>query len=855
MFGVAWLIVTLALRRSLNRFAALQRWKKKPTGARGASARKPRAGGTLVVVLSIIFLFNGVTQSANVVRSLARTLERQAADSSQMMIDHGTMEWVRWAHDWRESVRACPPEDTTDRCQKLRSVFRYQAYLEGLKGTEEVNARVEGFLRTFEERGREGFRESVIAGSAILPSSDIWYAANVEAMLAPLSLIALLLALAVILIGVAGSQQDLSKIEWAFEWWFTFPVPARGLLLARVLETAFANPIAWFTLFPFFLVVFTCAGYSWLAIPLGLASTVYVGVIAGGLRVVIETSLRRFFSLRTVSRVQATLSAVSTLALLAAIASLAPGGLVALAHVANRFPSSILLSPLFPLSLAAGGSQAWMTISGCSVVAVMLTMGATTVGAWMLRDGLTTGAGPHQGSRQRAARLSGGRGRAIGAVVRKELRLLFRDRTLFTQVFVTPVLMVGMQLLLNRSLLSALAANPRHAAAMAFATAALVLATGACNTLALEAPALWIYLTVPTSIDRVLIQKAAFWSGLAASIAVAVFIAVTPSSVAALLGSAPVLLLMVVGVVLNEFIATGIGMLGTDALETEPRRRIQPAMSYLYMMLATMFGYAVYAPSAWAKFAQIVLSALLAFALWQKVRDHAPFLLDPNDAPAPSIAVADGIIAALAFFVLQGILALCFIAFDCSAGASLLFAFVGSGLVVGSATLFILWRNRLPELLATLGLTRPHGGVLRGLLGGVAGGIAGGLIAYVYLVVLARVPFLHRLREETVSLSSDDANARVWFAILAIGAAPVFEEFIFRAVLYRGFRRSLGPMRAMVSSAIVFAIVHPAIASAPVFVLGFITAVVYERFRSLLAPIAAHMTYNAIVISLALQGV
>jgi len=47
--------------------------------------------------------------------------------------------------------------------------------------------------------------------------------------------------------------------------------------------------------------------------------------------------------------------------------------------------------------------------------------------------------------------------------------------------------------------------------------------------------------------------------------------------------------------------------------------------------------------------------------------------------------------------------------------------------------------------------------------------------------------------------------------------------------------------------------VHPAIASAPVFVLGLAAALVYERERSLLAPMAAHMTYNALVIGVALS--
>ena len=84
--------------------------------------------------------------------------------------------------------------------------------------------------------------------------------------------------------------------------------------------------------------------------------------------------------------------------------------------------------------------------------------------------------------------------------------------------------------------------------------------------------------------------------------------------------------------------------------------------------------------------------------------------------------------------------------------------------------------------------------------------------------------------------------------VLSIVAAPIFEEFIFRGLVYGGLRRSLAPLPAAVASAALFAIVHPPISCVPVFVLGVLAAVVYERSRFLLAPIATHVVYNAIVV-------
>jgi membrane protease YdiL (CAAX protease family) len=193
---------------------------------------------------------------------------------------------------------------------------------------------------------------------------------------------------------------------------------------------------------------------------------------------------------------------------------------------------------------------------------------------------------------------------------------------------------------------------------------------------------------------------------------------------------------------------------------------------------------------------------------------------------------------------------------DLSPGASLLFAFVGAGLVVGTTTIFVLWRNRLPNLVRQLGLwPRADADWIGSPLTGIAAGLAAAVVALGYLGAIDHIDVLRRLRDEMVSLSPEDRQSGMarWMAILAIFAAPVFEEFIFRAVLYGGFRRSIGPGRAAVASALVFAMVHPAIAFVPVLVLGLAAAWAFERSRFLLAPVLAHMTYNVVIVGASLR--
>ena len=79
--------------------------------------------------------------------------------------------------------------------------------------------------------------------------------------------------------------------------------------------------------------------------------------------------------------------------------------------------------------------------------------------------------------------------------------------------------------------------------------------------------------------------------------------------------------------------------------------------------------------------------------------------------------------------------------------------------------------------------------------------------------------------------------------------APVFEEIIFRGVLYGSLRARWGVGPSIVVSALVFALAHGygSAGFASVFLSGALWAWSYERTRSLLPSMAAHMANNAAV--------
>jgi ABC-2 type transport system permease protein len=301
------------------------------------------------------------------------------------------------------------------------------------------------------------------------------------------------------------------------------------------------------------------------------------------------------------------------------------------------------------------------------------------------------------------------------------------------------------------------------------------------------------------------------------------------------------------GVGIYAFIAAGIGALGTDPQAAEAQRKVSPGASYLFMLLASLFAYAIYNPSLWGRVVQLILSGVLAFALWQTLRDRLPYLLDPVDRPPPRIGFADGMYAVLAFFVIQGVVMVMMMSAQAPTGVAMAVAFVLAGLLASGGMLLSLWRRGVPDLLRTIGLRRQRsdwrGGLIVGFVMGLGAGVVAAGFALLYLRVVELVPGLRELRDQA-ALIPVDADVVLWFAILAVVAAPICEEIIFRGLVFRGLRRSLPLGWAACASAAIFACVHAPLSAVPVFAMGLLAALVFELSGWLVAPMVAHFTYN-----------
>jgi membrane protease YdiL (CAAX protease family) len=482
---------------------------------------------------------------------------------------------------------------------------------------------------------------------------------------------------------------------------------------------------------------------------------------------------------------------------------------------------------------------------GLFLEAAVLGWAGVVVLRHQLRQGVISGSARDSArgaapKRAPAAMASRPRGLQLNAVQQREVTLLSRDRNFMVQSLVVPLLIVGAQVLLgSSSVANDMWVKPNVLASVAFGLAAYSLSMSAFQTLNTEGHTLWLLYTFPRSIEDVLKDKARLWGVLTLAYPLVLFAigaVLMPSLDWTFLGA---MLTALLGIPIYAFIAVALGVFGSNPLEQHQSQKVKPAYVYLYMTLAGLYIYAVVTPNLAQRLIFMTLTLLLAFALWQKARDQLPYLLDPDASPPPRVSTSDGLIAAMVFFVIQAVALLIVSGRGGSiSGSAVLIAFAIAG---GLTYLLMRWvyakaRTRdVPRIWSRESPNYPLLGLAAGL---VAGGVALG-----YLHFIDANGTLDRLLRGPQSL-----DLGWWILPLALVAAPLFEEFLFRGLIFGGLRRSFGVWPATLASAAVFAIMHPAISMAPVFVMGVCAALVYERSRSLLAPMLTHVVYNACAI-------
>lgn len=104
--------------------------------------------------------------------------------------------------------------------------------------------------------------------------------------------------------------------------------------------------------------------------------------------------------------------------------------------------------------------------------------------------------------------------------------------------------------------------------------------------------------------------------------------------------------------------------------------------------------------------------------------------------------------------------------------------------------------------------------------------------------------------------NADDPSLLLIMIILAAVIAPLTEELIFRAGIFRYLRTRIPRSLAMTIPALLFALMHRDLtAFVPLFALGIFFSVAYERTGRIAVPMIAHALFNLHTIVLVMAGV
>lgn len=811
----------------LNRLSVGLKRGKRGEGRR-ATPPKRKSSPVLFLLLGALFLFSGTHSAMQLVGRVA--LANGAADrAGALAVPHEV------------DMELIPVRRGADAAERDEAIDALASWRAGVRGDRRPTAEDTRAATAWVDR-------HATDTSAIVPARDVsaWrFDAQGRAgkSAGVVGLLLTLIVCALVAISLGAHQGHLGEVGWSLQWLFGFPVRARSLFLGLVVERAALGALGWALFLSLWGAVFATLGAGWWTFALAPVAALACNLQVAALHVLLETALRRAMSPRRLRNTQAILAVAGSLLFLCALAPVYQAD--AAGWLAARAPAWLAY---LPWSLAAGSVAADRVsvallagmVALAGVVVTLAILGAER----LVAGGLVVGGGS-PGGRRGTAGAARSTSRLRG-VVGRELRLLARDRALLAQTLIAPLLVVGFQVIVNPGLWTGAADSPARAAALAFGIGAWVMVQAGLMLVATEGQALWLLYTMPQPLGRMLGAKVGVWAviGLAYTLAVIVAVAIASRTVSLALVVEGALAML--GVAVVTVISGALGVLPGDPHASEGRK-VDPMSIWIALFAASLYGYTFMAPP-WPRAVLVILAVLTAAAQWQRASDDVPYLLDPTDRPPPALVVSDGILAVLVFAVLQALLGGVLFHVLVSA-AALITSFAVAGLLVVLAALRTLRHRRVPHLAMKLGWRAAPGarGHLRSLATGTLIGLGAAAIAFAYFAVISQLVGPVEPVEGSPA-AVFDRDTLLAFAILAVVAAPLIEETLFRGILYGGLRRTFSPAIAILASAALFAVVHPPIAGPAVFALGAGAALARERTGRLTSSIAAHATYNGIIV-------
>lgn len=780
-----WLLTRLLLIRTKN--LLLSGFAKAKPAARSGTPSKPGTSWALLAVCVALWVPGLVSAMSDVVDNLRRGAATRPAVGTERVLEEGFD----------------PISFLTDPEARWRALHEF-----GQEGGRIVRKRV----RIANEPG----------GTEAAP---------MRTALAFLVLGALVIALHGLLMA-----PDMWRPEWSFEWLFTLPLSVPALLTVRTIAGMASNLGGYFMLGPILGVVAWDAGWGYASPLVAVLLTAPLLAVLSLTRQAFEISLRLSLDPARLRNVQALTTAGGFALWLPVMFLLSPAAGEP-DHWAYEWlralPLWLRYTPpgLTVMALTATAPAAIAAYSAALVVEVVALMAvAFSFLNRRLARGLLAG-GARESARARTALPPVGPRRWLTPFQGKTLALIFRDRNLLVTAFGLPLFMILQQVVMvgNASFVN----TPARAAAAGFGVGALALMMSVPHVVLKEAETFWFLKTFPRKIEELLLENALMWGALLSLYPVIALLLAVRTVDASAVSWAVHGALVLAGMAAYTVVATGLSLLSSNPTATDTRQQLSPWGMWLFMVLVGVYLQALVSGDPWRILGGLMLALMMAYAFWQKIGDHLPYMLDPAAAPPPRISLADGLIAAEVFFLLQAV-ALAGSNETALTLRALLPGFTIAGGITCTLLVLTVWQLGMTGMPRLFG-----GGSVRALGESLCGGALAGALGLAWIKAnLVAAPVEPPIAADEVQL----------LAALGVFVAPFFEEVIFRGLVYTGMRRSLSAPRAIFAASLLFAILHPLHAFVPVFLMALIGTTLFERSGLLASSLIVHALYNACVL-------
>lgn len=661
--------------------------------------------------------------------------------------------------------------------------------------------------------------------------------------------------------GLLGS---LSGTDPALTWLWQFPVSRRVLFSARLIEYTADTPIV-LAITYFQALILWLNGWSALG---GAAAALLLGVAtafsAAAIRLTVENILAARVGRQTRGFFVATATATgSMLLLLIMLGSNTRFVVEPLVSAAAALPALVFSNPLSGgLGTAAmtGGHSLAMVLPPVAVAGLMAT-GAVLLAVRMTRSGLVSGgessrldektstgfAATQGGTTGSTAIDPAGRQSRFGVLVRKELLQMRRRPELLGQLLTAPLMIAALAYLGGHQKAMEWATRSGSNISVALLVGGIyVLMVAASQAMACELKWLWLLQCQPRPLADVVRSKARVWGSITIAMSVPFLVGacfLVPAEADRILMRGPFLFAALWWLAEVVFGLTALGATVTN--ETTVRfRKGALVVPGLVMADASL---AIASDNWWMEVRVAATLAILAAAVRQRALAELNWLSEPIETPPRRIDAIHGLVALIAFETLMGVFGSTLPRIpDVSATVSAAAAYCLSAALVSLGFWIWLRENRLS--VSALAPARPlpeRRAVLRPLLAGITVSCIAGA------AVLTGLKWLDLSSPVTAQLTRggtlEGPHDKWWLFLLFVIAAPLFEEWLFRGVLYRTMRRSWSVGLSVALSALLFATLHPVVACFSLMTLGVMTALTAERTGRLWPSIATHATYNLMV--------